>query len=312
MALGALARELELGGHRPTRRRIDALEAEYERAAAALKELAPCAERGARACWSPTTTRSTACCWRAAWNCRATRVALRRERPRRARDAARASPSTCCCSTSRCRRWTAIQVLEQLKSDLAAARPAGDRHVVGRGPGQRRALHRAGRRGLPAQAGEPGAAEGAHRREPGEEAPARPAEGTGAALRDVARWPHDLDASGFALGGQRVHGHGDVLRHPRLHLDGRAAAAGGDDRAAEHLLHADVRRHQRPGRRGQPDGRRRPDGDLRRAAAAGRPVRQRGARGAGDDRADRAVQPRARRGAASRRSASASASPRAT
>ena len=29
----------------------------------------------------------------------------------------------------------------------------------------------------------------------------------------------DLQRSGFALGGKRMHGDGDVLRHPRLHLD---------------------------------------------------------------------------------------------
>ena len=32
----------------------------------------------------------------------------------------------------------------------------------------------------------------------------------------------DLQQSGFALGGKRVHAHGDVLRHPRLHRAGRS------------------------------------------------------------------------------------------
>ena len=41
--------------------------------------------------------------------------------------------------------------------------------------------------------------------------------------------------------------------------------AGRHHRAAEHLLHAHVRRHRRPRRHRQPDARRRPDGDLRRA-----------------------------------------------
>ena len=59
----------------------------------------------------------------------------------------------------------------------------------------------------------------------------------------------DLQQSGFALGGKRVHGVGDVLRHPRLHGAGGIAAARGDHRAAQHLLHADVRRDQRPRRR---------------------------------------------------------------
>ena len=76
-----------------------------------------------------------------------------------------------------------FQVLEQLVERSAAARPAGHRHVVAGRHRQRRALHRARRRGLPHQAGQSGAAEGAHRREPREEAPARPAEGTGAPLR---------------------------------------------------------------------------------------------------------------------------------
>ena len=49
-----------------------------------------------------------------------------------------------------------------------------------------------------------GAAEGAHRRQPGEEAPARPAEGLVRrfATSEVAQ---DLQQSGFALGGKRVH-----------------------------------------------------------------------------------------------------------
>ncbi len=76
-----------------------------------------------------------------------------------------------------------FEVLEH----LAADRQLRDLPVIvtcsleGRDPC--RALHRTRRRRLPAQAGEPGAAEGAHRLQPGEEAPARPAEGAGAALR---------------------------------------------------------------------------------------------------------------------------------
>ena len=131
-------------------------------------------------------------------------------------------------------------VLEHLGKDDAAARPPGDRHLV---PGRhraRRALHRAGRGGLPSQAGEPRAAEGAHRRQPREEAAARPAEGDGAALRDpeVAQ---DLQESGLLARRAADPRLGDVLRHSRLHRAGRVAAARGDDRAAQHLLHADVR-----------------------------------------------------------------------
>ena len=199
----------------------------------------------ARGCWSPTTTRSTGCCWRAASSCRATSVDMRRERPRRARDAARASRFDLLLLDMEMPEMDGFQVLEQLAADSAAARPAGHRHPLARRRGARRALHRARRRRLPAQAGESGAAEGAHRLQPGEEAPARPAEGAGASASPPREVAQDMQQSGFALGGKRVHGHGDVLRHPRLHLDGRGAAAGGDDRAAEHLVHADVRRHQR-------------------------------------------------------------------
>ena len=84
----------------------------------------------------------------------------------------------------------------------------------------------------------------------------------------------DLQQSGFALGGRRVRGavmFSDIRGFTALV---EIAAARGDDRAAEHLVHADVRRHQQPWRRRQPDDRRRPDGDLRRAAAAGRPCRR--------------------------------------
>ena len=102
----------------------------------------------------------------------------------------------------------------------AAARPAGDRDLVARGPRQRRALHRARRRGLPAQAGQPGAAEGAHRRQPREEAPARPAEGAGAALRDL-RGRAGPAAVGLRARRQARSRLGDVLRHPRLHGAGR-------------------------------------------------------------------------------------------
>ena len=90
------------------------------------------------------------------------------------------------------------------------------------------------------------------------------------ATREVA---DDLDASGFALGGRTVQAtvmFSDIRGFTSML---GAAAARGNHRAAQHLLHADVRRHQRPGRRGEPDDRRRPDGDLRRAAAAGRPLR---------------------------------------
>ena len=195
------------------------------------------------------------------------RVALEMLRRRR--------PSTCCCSTSRCRRWTASRCSSSSLADRAAARPAGDRDLVARGPRQHRALHRARRRGLPA---------------PSRSTPVLLKARIGASLekkrlRDqqkelVRRFAtsevaQDLQQSGFALGGRRVRGSVMFCRHPRLHRAGRVAAAGRDDRAAQHLLHADVRRDQRPRRRRQPDDRRRPDGDLRRAAAARRPRRRR-------------------------------------
>ena len=86
----------------------------------------------------------------------------------------------------------------------------------------------------------------------------------------------DLEQSGFALGG----GHVDAsvlfcdIRGFTALVD--VAAAGRDDRPAEHVVHADVRGDQRRRRRRQPDHRRRPDGDLRRAAAAAGPSSCRG------------------------------------
>ena len=84
----------------------------------------------------------------------------------------------------------------------------------------------------------------------------------------------DLQDSGFSLGGKRVARVGDVLRHPRLHAARGIAAARGDDRAAQHLLRADVRRDQRPRRRRHADDGRRADVGLRRAAAAAGPLRR--------------------------------------
>jgi adenylate cyclase len=68
----------------------------------------------------------------------------------------------------------------------------------------------------------------------------------------------DLQQSGFALGGKRLHG---SVREP---------AAGRDHRAAEHVLHADVRCYWRPRRCGHNDDWRWIDGCVRCAFAVGR------------------------------------------
>ena len=100
----------------------------------------------------------------------------------------------------------------------------------------------------------------------------------------------DLQQSGFALGGKRVRASvmfSDIRGFTALC---REPAAGRDDRAAQHLLHADVRRHQLPRRRGQPDDRRWVDGFVRCTFAAERFCRQCRGRSAGNDGADRAIQ----------------------
>ena len=272
-----MARELELAGvgagaAERHARPLDALEAEYARVAAALHGAAPCVTCTARPARLLVVddnkvnrlllTRSL--------ELQGHSVASARERPRGARDAARASASTSCCSTWKCPRWTASRCwsswsttaqLRDLPVIVTSSLEGVDNIVrcieLGAEDYLRKPVN-------------PGAAQGAHRREPREEAPARPAEGTGAALRHARRWRRTCRTPGFSLGGKRVRGVGDVLRHPRLHRARRVAAARGDDRAAQHLLHADVRRDQRPRRRRHPDDRRRADGDLRRAAAAGR------------------------------------------
>ena len=120
---------------------------------------------------------------------------------------------------------------------------------------------------------------------------------------------HDLQTSGFSLGGKLVARIGDVFRYPRLYFAGGIAAARGDDRAAQYVLRADVRCYQRSWRRRHADDGRRADVGLRRAGAAAGPWRERRARCAGDGRADRIVQRRAPVPPESRRSRSASASP---
>ena len=128
-------------------------------------------------------------------------------------------------------------------------------------------LHRDGRRGLPDEAGQPGAAERAGQREPREEAPARPAARADQQVRHQGggRRPAHI---GLLARRQARRGIGDVLRHPLVHDDRGGAGAVRDDRAAERLLHADDGRDRRRRRHRQPDDRRRPDGDLRRAGAA--------------------------------------------
>ena len=74
-------------------------------------------------------------------------------------------------------------VLGRDEARPAAPRRPGDRHVVAGRDRPRRPLHRARRRGLSSQAGEPGAPQGAHRGEPRKEAAARPAERAAAPIR---------------------------------------------------------------------------------------------------------------------------------
>jgi CheY-like chemotaxis protein len=109
-----------------------------------------------------------------------------------------------------------FQVLEQAGRRPAPRRSAGARDVVARRRRPCRALHRARRRRLPAEARESGPAEGPHRFESRKKR-----------LRDqqkelVRRFAtsevaQDLQQSGFALGGRRIQRHRDVQRHPRLH-----------------------------------------------------------------------------------------------
>ena len=82
--------------------------------------------------------------------------------------------------------------------------------------------------------------------------------------------PQDLQQSGFALGGRRVHATVMFSDIRRLHAARGIAAARGDDRPPQHLLRADVRCDQRPRRRRHADDGRRADGRLRRAADASR------------------------------------------
>ncbi len=110
--LAALAKDLELGGFAPVvqgrRRAFGGAGAGIHPGRGGTDGAPQCvrAVTAPRAFSSSTTTRSTGCCSRAAWSCRA--IASRRPRTG-------ASPSRCsgaristhCCSTWRCRRWTA-------------------------------------------------------------------------------------------------------------------------------------------------------------------------------------------------------------
>ena len=174
------------------------------------------------------------------------------------------------------------------------------------------ALHRAGRRGLPDQAGEPGAAEGAHRLPAWRRSACATSSASWCAASPPPRWPRTWSSPASRWAASSCRGHGDVLRHPRLHHAWSESQAPDDTiellNTYYTLMFDAISGHG--GVVNQMVG----DGLM---AIFGAPlpladhVRQRRARRAGDDRDDRAVQPGAATAAASPRSASASASPRA-
>ena len=208
-----MAKELELGGMAPVQaasgaRRSPRSTQEYGRVAAGADGVAPCVSCGttARGCsWSTTTKVNRLLLDPQPRNCKVTalrsaengRVALEMLR----RDGIRPR----CCSTWKCPEMDGFQVLEQLKNDLAAARPAGHRHLVAGRDRPRRALHRARRGGLSPKPVNPvllkariGASlEKKRLRDQQKELVRR------FATPEVAQ---DLQESGFSLGGKRVRG----------------------------------------------------------------------------------------------------------
>ena len=120
----------------------------------------------------------------------------------------------------------------------APSRPPGDHDLRARRARQRRQVHRDGRRGLPDEADQRGAAQGPRPVEPREEAPARPAARADQQVRHPRgrRGPADV---GILARRQVRRSCRDVLRHPLVHRDRGDRGPRRDDRAAERLLHAD-------------------------------------------------------------------------
>ena len=112
-----------------------------------------------------------------------------------------------------------------------------------------------------------GAAQGAHRRQPREEAPARPPARAPATVRNTGGRARPR-AVGLLARGTTGARHRDVRRHPGLHAARRSAGPRGGDRPSQQLVRADVRRHRRPRRHRHAHAGRRPHGRVRRAARA--------------------------------------------
>ena len=166
------------------------------------------------------------------------------------------------------------EVLRPHQGRRAAAAHPGDHDLRAQRAAVGGALHRSGRRGLPDQAVQPDAAQGAHRRLPGEEARTRSRKRslraaaeqlqTAAGARKAARRhaQHDRSRSAHAAdGGDRRHRDAGDGRHAERNATG--------DHGHRRRRRQNAPRHdQRPARRGE-------DGVGLRAAAVRRAVRGR-------------------------------------